>query len=254
VAGLRMFPVDKLFLILKYKFKLPWGADRKFDYWVLVVFACGVLIILLELAKDVCPGSDSLSFDVSSILLLYFYLDCVMSVMIYQRGFLVEIDQLYLFPISRLFFFVYLLFEMMFDIKSILFIATFLLLLYKIFSFSITAGISSFVLFGLFFLLCQVWILNIYILFMRQFEIFRKNLGVVLIIPYAIYWFMNDRLDFGPGGLIEKIPVIGSIGRSISLALDNLYFQSFIWGGIILFLIAFGVLLGTEIIGRKEYK
>jgi hypothetical protein len=144
---------------------------------------------------------------------------------------------------------------MMFDIKSIVFIATFLLLLYKIFSFNITAGISSFVLFGLFFLLSQVWILNIYILFMRQFEIFRKNLGVVLIIPYGVYVVVvNGRMGLDAGEFAEKIPVIGSIGRSISLALDSLYFQSFIWGGIILFLIAFGVLLGTEIIGRKEYK
>lgn len=163
---------------------------------------------------------------------------------------IIFLHHIILFPISVRIKYNYFIMEMIYDIKSLIYVLYTASLLSGIFRLDWYTGLISILFFLSFFLCMEVWIVIVYLL---SHKIFFKHKQHVNTIPYLILFITIVTGNVVNNRIFDRIPFVGWVGKGICFARDGQWELSIFYLSLLFILIALGYLLGTILIKRVEY-
>jgi hypothetical protein len=234
--------------LARYKFKIQLRSGDKIQLWIRAFILMVMLVLMLFYSLKIDPSGQSLSSDIAFFIFFYFFIDIAITLMWYKHGTLIEIKRLIPFPVSSLSLFKYQLTELIVDAKTIIFIVPLSVIFSKILTANVTMGILSLIFFILFFISLQIWMLNIYIIFIRQFEMLRNYIMIGIFVLVVLIRALSELFGLTPLHILDPLTSWITTGTAV-------HYQQ--WAHIIILIlitIAVGTIAGSWMIKRKEYR
>jgi len=153
-----------------------------------------------------------------------------------------------LYPASKSTLFLTIVLADMGDIKSLVyFIPVFIYLSNFVFT-DVFVFAYTLILFVLFYLLLEVSLVLIYLLFVKYFDRYKTNLSIIYSAMIIMFVFLgSDHLGF-----ISNIPVIGWVGIGVGYMTRGMVISSVMYAGDLFILLVMELLLGFVLVHKTQ--
>ncbi len=230
---------------LKFKGLIQFRSSERLQTWIRIIIITVMMLVLSRYALHTDPSGGS-STGIAETLFIWFYMDMAIILMWYRNGMLIEMRHLLPFPLSCPLLLMFQLSQLLADSKNILFVVPFGILVVKILSVGIFTALLALIFFILIFVNLQIWMLNIYLIFIRQFELFRNNIMILLLVLIALARALAEA-GISPESMAAPVTAWMAAGES---PLN----QSALPVGVLTILLGAGVAAGSWLIPRREYR
>ena len=216
--------------------------------FLLIGLTCAILLFYIMDSKTFFK---ELGNFVTLILLYYTIIDLMLLTTRNLTNTIILPHQIALFPVPRNFIFKYLLFGLVYDVKSLAYISYVILFSYlAILKIGWNIGLIALLLFISFYLCLEIWIVLIYLLF---HQLIYKQKKKVNAIPYLILFLTILMNNFDKLQTFFNVPFISWVGKGIDSAKDGHWTFAIFYLSLLTLLAVSGFLLGKMMIKKIEY-
>jgi len=175
---------------------------------IFLLFTVGLSLYYVFIELKIKP--NHLDMEITYIIMILIMIYLMMIFLRYATGTIITPEKLLVLPNSKMFLYNYMLVNSFFNEGTLIFMFPILIISIGFLKFGIKTALESFIILLGYFIVLEIWILNIYILFIKYFSRHKKNLTAIPSL-ILIFLILSDRIIGYQN--ITKVPYLGSAGK-----------------------------------------
>jgi hypothetical protein len=244
--------INKYKILVKYNYILSKRVKNWDGFYILITISLSLIMSCLSYYLFILNFQEN-EIDLRIILSVVLFLILIIEIMLitfrYSSNTIILPNQLIFYPISTTQKFNFILFSQLYDIKFISFLIPIIIISIGLFNSKIVLGIFLIIIFSLFYICIEVWLVDLFLISFKQFDKKRDKLQIVFSTLLIIFILLNTTESYH---VFLYFPISGWVGQGIYFAHQGELTLAMGYLIILILFLGLGLVIGKTMLKKSK--